>query len=85
MQKKVHRFLRHQHIHSFSIIISYFSHVIHKVYQKKLMRYINLSKIGEIKNAMPKGDRHIYNNELLFENLSMSLLCLKPKKDLEAF
>ena len=27
----------------------------------------------------------IYNNEPLFENVSMSLLCLKPKTDLEAF
>lgn len=38
-----------------------------------------------MKNALPKGDRHIYNNELLFENLSMSLLCLMPKRDLEEF
>lgn len=76
IQNKVYIILSHQHIHSFSTIISCFIHEIHKV----------LSRIRRLKSALAgKHDRPIYNNELLFENLSMSLLCLKPKNDLEAF
>lgn len=76
MQNKVYWILSHQHIHSFSTIISCFIHKLQK----------SLSRIRGIKNALAeKDDRSIYNNELLFENLSMPLLCLKPKKDLKAF
>lgn len=72
----MYRLLSHQDIHSLSIVVSCFIYEIRKA----------LSKIGGMKNALAgKDDRSIYNNELLFENLSMSLLCLKPKKDLEAF
>lgn len=76
IQNKVYRILSHEHIHSFSTVISCFIHEIHKL----------LCRVRWRKNVLAaKDDRFIYNNKLLFENLSMSLLCLKTKKDLEAF